>query len=242
MAPNGLIKISTRWTSHGTSPVLENTMNSHYFTALESNHKDWKRERERRKGNRTLKFEEEFSMLSATRHHSHDSAKRSFIYYYSKDAQDESLKKNAEQVEEARLIFLLSRRENWRNDLEKRFDYTLSSVNNFSRFRRDRFISIERARRIIIRRLFFSFFSSLLFFTRTLAPKSIKFVHGRLPKARQTRHARVEIELKSNGRRINESTNRCIRNAITEYKTSECFSRRINSFFPRIFIVSIDPK
>ena len=125
MAPNGLIKISTRWTSRGTSPVLENTMNSHYFTALESNHKDWKRERERRKGNRTLKFEEEFSMLSATRHHSHDSAKRSFIYYYSKDAQDESLKKNAEQVEEARLIFLLSRRENWRNDLEKRYSIIL---------------------------------------------------------------------------------------------------------------------
>lgn len=182
-------------------------------------------------------------MLSATRHHSHDSAKRSFIYYYSKDAQDESLKRNAEQVEEARLY--LSSFE--KRKLEERFgetifDYTLSSVNNFSRFRRDRFISIERARRIIIRRLFFSFFSSLLFFTRTLAPKSIKFVHGRLPKARQTRHAGVEIELKSNGRRINESTNRCIRNAITEYKTSECFSRRINSFFPRIFIVSIDPK
>lgn len=78
-----------------------------------------------RKGNRTLKFEEEFSMLSATRHHSHDSAKRSFIYYYSKDAQDESLKKNAEQVEEARLIFLLSRRENWRNDLEKRYSIIL---------------------------------------------------------------------------------------------------------------------
>lgn len=48
-------------------------------------------------------------MLSAMRHHSHDSAKRSFIYYYSRDAEDESLKKNgardAEEAEEARYIF-----------------------------------------------------------------------------------------------------------------------------------------
>lgn len=36
-------------------------------------------------------------MLSAMRHHSHDSAKRSFIYYYSKDAEDESVRKNGEQ-------------------------------------------------------------------------------------------------------------------------------------------------
>lgn len=60
-------------------------------------------------------------MLSATRHHSHDSAKRSFIYYYSKDAQDESLKKNAEQVEEAR--FYLSSFE--KRKLEERFGETI---------------------------------------------------------------------------------------------------------------------
>lgn len=46
MVPNGLIKISTGERLAGRSR-LENTMNSHYFTALESNHKDRERKRER---------------------------------------------------------------------------------------------------------------------------------------------------------------------------------------------------
>lgn len=123
---------------------------------------------------------------------------------------------------------------------------TISSRNvihlSSNKERKERLLLLSLSKSTIILLFYFSFFfSSFFFFRAYLAPKSIKFVHGRLPKARQTRHARVEIELKSNGRRINESTNRCIRNAITEYKTSECFSRRINSFFPRIFIV-LDPK
>lgn len=179
-------------------------------------------------------------MLSAMRHHSHDSTKRSFIYYYSRDAEDESLKKNgardAEEAEEARYIFSREEKIGGSIILYHRF---IISYNNFLDFvGLDYYLypSKERKERLLFEIDDYS--SSSFFFRAHLAPKSIKFVHGRLPKARQTRHARVEIELKSNGRRINESTNRCIRNAITEYKTSECFSRRINSFFPRIFIVS----
>ena len=70
---------------------------------------------------------------------------------------------------------------------------------------------------------FFSFRRSSL---RRPDSKSIEFIHGRLPKARQTRRVPTEIELKSNGpanQCVNKSTR--TRNAITVYKTSGCFSR-----------------
>lgn len=169
----------SQWLDKNFNPVnvsrdvsrLENTMNSHYFTALESNHKDWKRERERKKGNRTLKFEEEFSMLSATRHHSHDSAKRSFIYYYSKDAQDESLKRNAEQVEEARLY--LSSFE--KRKLKERFGETIFDYTHLLTISLD-FVEIDLYPSKEREELLFDDYSSpsspLFFFSRVPWPQS----------------------------------------------------------------------
>ena len=180
-------------------------------------------------------------MLSATRHHSHDSAKRSFIYYYSKDAQDESLKRNAEQVEEARLY--LSSFE--KRKLKERFGETIFDYTHLLTISLD-FVEIDLYPSKEREELLFDDYSSpsspLFFFSRVPWPQSRSNLYTDDCQKQGKHGTRVEIELKSNGRRINESTNRCIRNAITEYKTSECFSRRINSFFPRIFIVSIDPK
>lgn len=124
-----------------------------------------------RKGNRTLKFEEEFSMLSATRHHSHDSAKRSFIYYYSKDAQDESLKRNAEQVEEARLY--LSSFE--KRKLKERFGETIFDYTHLLTISLD-FVEIDLYPSKEREELLFDDYSSpsspLFFFSRVPWPQS----------------------------------------------------------------------
>ena len=81
---------------------------------------------------------------------------------------------------------------------------------------------------MILQPFFFLFFFFSARRRKSLRPdsKSIEFIHGRLPKARQTRRVPAEIELKSNGPTnewVNKSTR--MRNAITVYKTSECFSR-----------------
>lgn len=109
-------------------------------------------------------------MLSAMRHHSHDSAKRSFIYYYSRDAEDESLKKNgardAEEAEEARYIF--SREEKIGGSIILYHRFIISYNNFFDFVGLDYYLypSKERKERLLLEIGDYS--SSSFFFARTL--------------------------------------------------------------------------